>query len=247
MSTNVKKVMLTILIIIDLIAIRYANVYGKASTASQIYNNVKSNQVASMDAIKNINTKNIGQAKLATIKQEAKQEVKNQPEQIPINKESNSQTEQNKITEDNNQQSDLNKSEAAEKNAEKNKENNPSNKKQLSRGGSLETNSLGDEIDIVLTFYTSLAEENGGYAGINCTGGKLTPGMVANNVLPLGTEIYTSEFGTLTVADRGGNNFDTIHRLDVFIARNDGESDWEYKKRVNNMGKVKIKGYMAKH
>lgn len=239
MSTNVKKVMLTILVIIDLIAIRYANVYSKDDIASQIYNNVKSNQVSSMDAIKNINTINIGQAKLATIKQE----VKNQPEQIPINKESNSQTEQNKIAEDNNGQSDLNKSEAEEKNDEK---NNPSNKKQLSRGGSLGTNSLGDEIDIVLTFYTSLAEENGGYAGINCTGGKLTPGMVANNVLPLGTVIDTNEFGTLTVADRGGNNFDTIHRLDVFIARNDGESDWEYKKRVNDMGKVKIKGYMAK-
>ncbi len=231
--------MLTILIIIDLIAIRYANVCSKDNIASQIYNNVKSNQVSSMDAIKNINTKNIGQAKLATIKQE----VKNQPEQIPINKESNSQTEQNKIAEDNNGQSDLNKSEAEEKNDEK---NNPSNEKQLSRGGSLGTNSLGDEIDIVLTFYTSLAEENGGYAGINCTGGKLTPGMVANNVLPLGTEINTSEFGTLTVSDRGGNNFDTIHRLDVFIARNDGESDWEYKKRVNDMGKVKIKGYIAK-
>jgi 3D (Asp-Asp-Asp) domain-containing protein len=239
LSTNVKKVMLTILIIIDLIGIRYANVYSKDTIASQIYNNVKSNQVSSMDAIKNINNINIGQAKLATIKQE----VKNQPEQIPINKESNSQTEQNKIAEDNNGQSDLNKSEAEEKNDEK---NNPSNKKQLSRGGSLGTNSLGDEIDIVLTFYTSLAEENGGYAGINCTGGKLTPGMVANNVLPLGTVIDTNEFGTLTVADRGGNNFDTIHRLDVFIARNDGESDWEYKKRVNDMGKVKIKGYMAK-
>lgn len=243
MSTNVKKVMLIILIIIDLIAIRYANVYSKDSIASQIYNNVKSNEVAYINELKNINTKNIDQDKQTTIKQETKQEVKNQPVQIPVNKENNSQIEQNKITEDNNEQSDLNKSEAEEKNDEK---NNPSNKKQLSRGGSLETNSLGDEIDIVLTFYTSLAEENGGYTGITCTGGKLTPGIVANNVLPLGTEIYTNEFGTLTVADRGGNNFDTIHRLDVFIARNDGESDWEYKKRVNDMGKVKIKGYIAK-
>lgn len=246
MGTNVKKVMLTILIIIDFIAIRYADVYSKDSVTSQIYNNVKSNQVASIDALKNINTKNIDKDNQTTIKQEAKQEVKNQPEQIAVNKESNSQTEQSKIAEDDKQQSDLNKSEATEKNAEKNKENNPSNKKQLSRGGSLGANSLGDEIDITLTFYTSLAEENGGYAGITCTGGKLTPGMVANNVLPLGTEIHTSEFGTLTVSDRGGNNFDTIHRLDVFIARSDGESDWEYKKRVNDMGKVKIKGYIAK-
>lgn len=244
MGTNVKKVILTILIIIDLIAIRYANVYSKDSVTSQIYNNVKSNQAASIDASKNINTKNIDKDKQTTIKQETKQEVKNQPEQIAVNKESNSQTEQSKITGDNNQQSDLNKAE--EKNDEKNKENNPSDKKQLSRGSSVGVNSLGYETDIILTFYTSLAEENGGYAGITCTGGKLTPGMVANNVLPLGTEIHTSEFGTLTVSDRGGNNFNTIHRLDVFIARSDGESDWEYKKRVNDMGKVKIKGYIAK-
>ncbi|WML34164.1 3D domain-containing protein [Clostridium sp. OS1-26] len=217
MSTNVKKVMLTILIIIDIIAIRYANVYSKDSFANQIYNNIKSNQVASIDALKNINTKNIDQYKQTEIKREPKQEVKNQPEQISVNKDSNSQSEQNKITEDNNRQSDLNKDE--EKNDEKNKENNPSDKKQLSRGSSLGVNSLGYETDITLTFYTSLAEENGGYADITCTGGKLTPGMVANNVLPLGTEIYTSEFGTLTVSDRGGNNFNTIHRLDVFISR----------------------------
>ncbi|WP_411682321.1 hypothetical protein [Clostridium thailandense] len=112
---------------------------------------------------------------------------------------------------------------------------------QLSRGSN-----LGYEIDIVLTFYTSLAEENGGYRDINCLGQKLTPGMVANNVLPLGTEIHTNEFGTLTVSDRGGNNFNTIHRLDVYIPRNNGESDSDYLKRVNDMGKVKVNGYIIK-
>lgn len=116
------------------------------------------------------------------------------------------------------------------------------NKKSLSRGGS----NINNEVEITLTFYTSLAEENGGFSGINCSGKKLTPGTVANNVLPLGTKIYTKEFGTLTVADRGGNNFDTIHRLDVYIPREEGESDKDYLTRVNDMGKVKVKGYITK-
>lgn len=116
------------------------------------------------------------------------------------------------------------------------------NKKSLSRGGS----NINNEVEITLTFYTSLAEENGGFSGINCSGKKLTPGTVANNVLPLGTKIYTKEFGTLTVADRGGNNFDTIHSLDVYIPREEGESDKDYLTRVNDMGKVKVKGYITK-
>lgn len=113
---------------------------------------------------------------------------------------------------------------------------------QLSRGGS-----INNELDITLTFYTSLAEENGGFNGINCSGKKLTPGTVANNVLPLGTEIYTKEFGTLTVSDRGGDNFDTTNRLDVYVPRKDGESDKDYFTRVNNMGRVRVKGYIIRH
>ena len=130
-------------------------------------------------------------------------------------------------------------------NIDESKKQIPSNKepieKQPSRGGS-----INNEIDITLTFYSSLGEENGGFTGINCSGKKLTPGTVANNVLPQGTEIYTEEFGTLTVADRGGNNFNTIHRLDVYLPREQGENDKDYFKRVNNMGRVKVKGYLVK-
>ncbi|MDW8802624.1 3D domain-containing protein [Clostridium sp. A1-XYC3] len=114
------------------------------------------------------------------------------------------------------------------------------NNKQPSRGGN-----ISNTIDINLTFYTSLPEENGGHEGINCSGKKLTPGTVANNVLPLGTRIYTEEFGTLTVEDRGGDNFNTIHRLDVYVPRKAGESIADYKTRVINMGIVKVKGYIA--
>lgn len=113
---------------------------------------------------------------------------------------------------------------------------------QLSRGGN-----INNELDITLTFYTSLAEENGGFSGINCIGKKLTSGTVANNVLPLGTEIYTKEFGTLTVSDRGGNNFNTVNRLDVYVPREAGESDRDYFIRVNKMGKVKVKGHIVRH
>jgi len=112
-------------------------------------------------------------------------------------------------------------------------------KRDISRGGSIQ------EETFVLTFYTSLDEENG-YGPITCSGSKLRSGMVANNVLRQGTKIITNEYGELVVADRGGNNFNTRHRLDVFISRRKGESDYQYKRRVNSMGVVKVKGYIIK-
>lgn len=95
----------------------------------------------------------------------------------------------------------------------------------------------------ILTFYTSLDDENG-FGPITCNGRKLSPGMVANNVLPQGTRIITRELGELVVADRGGPNFNVRHRLDVFIPRESGESDAKYKKRVNNIELPKIEGYI---
>ena len=100
-------------------------------------------------------------------------------------------------------------------------------------------------IEFELTFYTSLPSENGGYT-VTCLGEELKYGMVANNVLDLGTKIYLEGWGTFTNSDRGGSNFNTIHRLDVLIERNYGESDSEYLKRVNNMGRVKVMGYIVK-
>lgn len=100
-------------------------------------------------------------------------------------------------------------------------------------------------IEFELTFYSSLPSENGGYT-VTCLGEDLQYGMVANNVLDLGTEIYLEGWGTFTNSDRGGSNFDVIHRLDVLIERNYGESDSEYLKRVNKMGRVKVMGYIVK-
>lgn len=100
-------------------------------------------------------------------------------------------------------------------------------------------------IEFELTFYSSLASENGGYT-ITCLGEELQYGMVANNILDLGTEIYLEGWGTFTNSDRGGSNFNVVNRLDVLIERNYGESDSEYLKRVNNMGRVKVMGYIVK-
>lgn len=109
----------------------------------------------------------------------------------------------------------------------------------LSRGGI-------EEETFILTFYTSLDSENSSAGAVTCTGSKLRAGMVANNVLKLNTKIYLEGYGNVVVADTGGVNFNTRNRLDVFIPRKNGENDYQYKKRVLSMGKIKVKGYIIK-
>ncbi len=94
-----------------------------------------------------------------------------------------------------------------------------------------------------LSFYTNLPEENGGYT-ITASGKSLRFGMVASNYYSLGTKIYLNGYGTMTVEDRGGSNFNNSYRLDVFIPRRSGESNSAYLSRVNNMGMPKVKGYV---
>ena len=102
------------------------------------------------------------------------------------------------------------------------------------------------EETFVLTFYTSLIDENSSCGPVTCHGNRLREGIVANNVLSQGTRISTKGYGELVVADRGGNNFNTSNRLDVFVSRENGEDDYQYKKRVESMGVVKIKGHIIK-
>lgn len=111
-------------------------------------------------------------------------------------------------------------------------------KDRLSRGGGLSKETF------VLTFYSSLNCENG-YGAITCNGENLSQGMVANNVLPQGTKIHLENYGVVTVADRGGNNFNNKYRLDVFVPKNEEESDYEYLNRVNNMGRIRVKGHIV--
>lgn len=98
------------------------------------------------------------------------------------------------------------------------------------------------KMEFVLTFYTDLDCENG-WGAITCEGKPLRSGIVANNVIPLHTKIYLDGYGEVEVADRGGSNFNSPHRLDVFVARWSGETDAQYKQRVLNMGRQTVKGY----
>ncbi len=94
-----------------------------------------------------------------------------------------------------------------------------------------------------LSFYTTLPEENGGYA--NMANGKPIAGaynVVASNYYPLGTKIYLEGFGTMVVSDRGGSAFNSSDRLDVLIQRREGESVANYKARVRKLGRQQISG-----
>lgn len=113
--------------------------------------------------------------------------------------------------------------------------------KTLSRGGELEY-----DMTFELTFYSGLACENSKYGAVNCKGVKLFDGIVANNVLPYGTKIKLEGWGNVEVLDVGGSNFDTPHRLDVYVPRIEGESDNEYYNRVQRMGRVKVQGKIIK-
>lgn len=92
-----------------------------------------------------------------------------------------------------------------------------------------------------LSFYTNLPSENGGWT-VTATGDTLKYGMVANNVYPFYTKIYLEGYGTMRVMDRGGSDFNSRSRLDVFIPRRSGESSSAYLRRVNNMGRRTARG-----
>ena len=91
-------------------------------------------------------------------------------------------------------------------------------------------------IELIFSFYTSLSSENGGNEGITCTGSKLKYGDLASNVWGLGTQFKTQSGEIFTVADKGGSHFNSYNRVDCYIPRQIGESNYQYYKRVNNMG-----------
>ncbi|WP_252241519.1 hypothetical protein [Clostridium sp. ZBS18] len=97
-----------------------------------------------------------------------------------------------------------------------------------------------------LTFYTSLNCENSIHGAVNCHGQKLSRGTVANNSIPQFTQIYLEEYGEVTVSDKGSSKFfNNDYHLDMYVPRNNGESDSNYIKRVNNMGRKTVKGYVV--
>lgn len=101
--------------------------------------------------------------------------------------------------------------------------------------------------EFILTFYTSLESENSSAGPVTCQNKPLTPGGVANNVIPQNTNIYLEGYGQVTVNDKGSDKyFGVDNRLDVFVAREPGESDSQYSQRVNSYGVQKVQGYIVK-
>lgn len=107
------------------------------------------------------------------------------------------------------------------------------------------------EVTLVCTYYTNLAIENGTYNGqvLTATGEKLKEGMFACNYLEYGVKVYTKEYGVITKEDCGSPKHfpwisDTEYRIDIFVPREEGESDKQYLKRVNKLGVKEIKGWI---
>lgn len=105
------------------------------------------------------------------------------------------------------------------------------------------TQNISGNQNFHLSFYSTLPEENGGYS--NMANGQSIHGasmVVASNYYPIGTKIYLEGWGTMTVSDRGGSDFNSSSRLDVLIQRNSGESTSSYKARIRALGRRTVSG-----
>lgn len=98
-------------------------------------------------------------------------------------------------------------------------------------------------IDFELTFYTFL-ECKDKWNAVTCHGDKPYQGIVASNVYPQGTIIHLEGWGEVIVWDRGGKNFNSPNRLDVFIDTLPNESEEHYKARAFELGRIFTKGYI---
>ena len=95
-----------------------------------------------------------------------------------------------------------------------------------------------------LSFYSDLNCENG-YGNLTASGKTLSDGMIANNYLDFGTNVYIDGYGLKVVEDRGSYKyFNAVNKADVFVPRIQGESDSEYYKRVNMLGRKNVNGYI---
>lgn len=101
--------------------------------------------------------------------------------------------------------------------------------------------------EFIVTFYTGLEEENSIHGNVDCKGRPLERGVIANNILPLGTKIFLEkDYGIRTVSDKGGNNFNSSNHIDMYVERWNGETREQWKKRANSYGVKKLKGYILK-
>ena len=101
--------------------------------------------------------------------------------------------------------------------------------------------------EFIVSFYTGLEEENSIHGNVDCKGRPLERGVIANNVLPLGTKIFLEkDYGIRTVSDKGGSNFNSSNHIDLYVARLDGETKEQWKHRANSYGVKRLKGYIVK-
>jgi 3D (Asp-Asp-Asp) domain-containing protein len=134
-----------------------------------------------------------------------------------------------------------------EKESQIRKQNEFEKEKQIQKQNEKEKKKEPEYKEFILTFYTSLDSENSSAGAVTCQNKPLTPGGVANNVIPQNTNIYLEGYGQVIVNDRGSDKyFGVDNRLDVYIPREPGESDRQYFKRVNNYGIQKVQGYIMK-
>jgi 3D (Asp-Asp-Asp) domain-containing protein len=99
--------------------------------------------------------------------------------------------------------------------------------------------------EFIVSFYTGLEEENSIHGNVDCKGRPLERGVIANNVLPLGTKIFLEkDYGIRVVSDKGGSNFNSSNHIDLYVARLDEETREQWKHRANSYGIRKIMGYI---
>lgn len=98
-----------------------------------------------------------------------------------------------------------------------------------------------------ISYYSDLAIENSKYGNITATGKTLQNGMIANNHLDFGTNVYIEGEGMKVVEDRGNSKyFSTVAACDVFVPRVSGENNTEYFNRVNAKGRHYKQAYIIK-
>lgn len=95
-----------------------------------------------------------------------------------------------------------------------------------------------------ISFYSDLNCENG-FGNLTASGKTLSDGMIANNFLDFGTNVYIEGYGLKTVEDRGSKKyFNAVNKADVFVPRIEGETDDQYYRRVNMLGRKNVDGYI---
>lgn len=111
--------------------------------------------------------------------------------------------------------------------------------------------------NIQITFYTNTAAETDSSPNIVASNKQIRPGMVAMNGVPFGTRVHIPSFGKHIAGLGGINNFvvedrmapheasKATHRVDFYVPRLQGESDYQYLKRVNSYGRYTVTGYIG--